>query len=155
MLGAPAEVCEFDFAPVSGEDGVWETLACAEATALVSAGEAAVAATCATTPFEGELLGCWQSDDLPSGSFFDDDPGEDVDGAEDGEAAAIAKSWVDAPAAAFAVAGAAASAFVDAVKLFSAVDIVFKFVVGAVAEALLEFPCAGNGAVTAKASGAP
>ena len=139
---------------MSGEDDVWETLACAEAAALVSAGETAATGSAAMTPFEEELLDRWESDCLLSGSFFDEDPADDVDGAEDGEAAVIAESWVPvALAAAFAVACAPASAVVDAAKLFSAVDIVFKLVVAGVAETPLEFPCAGTGAGTAKASG--
>ena len=121
-------------------------MTCAEAAALVSAGEAAVATTCvATTPLEEELLGSWESDCLPSESFFDEEP------AEDGEAALIPESWVtDALAEAFA---GACGAFVDAAKLFPAIDIVFKFVADGVAETLLEIPCPGTGAGAAEAAG--
>lgn len=106
------------------------------------------------TPLEEELLVGWESDCLPSESFFDEDPAEDVDVAHVGEAALIAKPWVlDAPAGAFTDMREGLSLLVEAAKLLSGMDIIFRFVGSGDAAGLFEIPSAGADAGAAEAAG--
>lgn len=118
-----------DFGPASGEEDGWGTFTCAEGAAIVKAGEGVEGReSTADTAALGESLCCCESEESPPESFFDD------------VAALVAGSWARGVLTdAFPGCWEAGLFFIEA-ALFSAADIVCKFVAAGVMGTLFELP---------------